>query len=79
MTHLIEGELSLNSVIHFSRRGPHTSSIANQSSSSPAISIAEFVMVPCGFLIIIILEQTKYRGCAPREFTKNNPTVAMAG
>jgi hypothetical protein len=56
VTYPIEGELSLNSVIRFSRRGPHTSSIANQSSSSPAISKSEFVMVPCEFLNVIILE-----------------------
>jgi hypothetical protein len=55
--------LSLNSVILFSRRDPHTSSIANQSSSSPAISKSEFVMVPCGFSNLIMSERMSLGHC----------------
>ncbi len=50
VTHPMVGKLSLNSVRRFSRRGPHTSSIASHSMRSPANSRSEFVMVPLGFL-----------------------------
>jgi hypothetical protein len=50
VTHPMVGELSLNNVIRFSLRGPHSSSIASHSRSSPANSRSEFVMVPFKFL-----------------------------
>ena len=48
-THLTVGELSVKSVMHFSRRSPLTHFFASQKMSRPTISRSEFVIVPLGF------------------------------
>jgi hypothetical protein len=63
VTQPIVGELSLNSAIRFSRSGPHTSSIANQSNSRPAISRSEFVIVPFGFSNVFICDRMSLGHC----------------
>jgi hypothetical protein len=63
VTKPIVGELSLNTAIHFSRSGPHTSSIANQSNRRPAISRSEFVIVLFGFSNFFICDRTSLGHC----------------
>ncbi len=67
VTHPMVGELSLNSVTRFSRRGPHTSSIASHSMRSPANSRSEFMMVPFGFSRDTTLVQRIFSGHCHRK------------
>jgi hypothetical protein len=55
VAHPTVGELSLNNVIHFLQRLPHTPSITSHSRTSPAISRSELVKVPLGISKVFML------------------------